>query len=250
MRNPSRSTQSYKHILTKLCRRRISLSKLDSDNVGQVQQRRLGANNASCHRDDRSVICAPANDIDEDELIHLVMPEEEPLPPVQETDEDVFKKLEIALQETNNARTKRWSDYIHGITDALPQLGLASKCLIIYENKKITNRRKHKLMAPEETRLTEKPRRLQPIALKNLRKSTLQPARETAGELCSRTIGLQWTLSPNALPIRKPNIGQLCRNSYPVTEGLHREKTSTTMLKGKTLRVGDYRVSKVLPRIK
>ena len=68
--------------------------------------------------------------------------------------------------------------------------------------------------------------------------------------------GVDWSLSPSnrraahaedpVVPPKPPaHLRQRCRVSFPVTEALHREGTSITKIKAKTLRPGEMKVSKV-----
>ena len=61
--------------------------------------------------------------------------------------------------------------------------------------------------------------------------------------------GVDWIVKPSASRwrplIKAPGIHRRCRAPFPVTEALHREGTSVTKIKAKTLRQGDVQVAKV-----
>ena len=204
--------------------------------------------------------------------------EPEPLPPLplivqQDSDvevkrkreEEVSRRVDEALEETLRTKEKHREDMLAGVSRHYSFK--PPTCLVIYEDGLHRFRRKRK-EAKREARLAEKlaaasegkpsvdGRRRSPSRAR-FPKTTDFISREQTKVDMNNSI-LEWKLPTRSCRQSQPVFhrptacsvsgGKLCRSFYPVTEALHREGTSVSKLKGRSLGPGDCLVAKVWPR--
>ncbi|KAI0207566.1 hypothetical protein LSAT2_007777, partial [Lamellibrachia satsuma] len=204
--------------------------------------------------------------------------EPEPLPPLplivqQDSDvevkrkreEEVSRRVDEALEETLRTKEKHREDMLAGVSRHYSFK--PPTCLVIYEDDLHRFRRKRK-EAKREARLAEKlaaasegkpsvdDRRRSPSRAR-FPKTTDFISREQTKVDMNNSI-LEWKLPTRSCRQSQPVFhrptacsvsgGKLCRSFYPVTEALHREGTSVSKLKGRSLGPGDCLVAKVWPR--
>ena len=178
-------------------------------------------------------------------------------------EEDVTRRVEAAMEETRRAKEKQREDVLAGVPRHYAFK--PPKCLVIYEDDLQRFRRKRR-KANREARLAERRRaaseggkapgrRVSPSRTAFPKVTDFISREQTRIDMDNAT--LEWTL-PTRSYHQQPAVprpvacgvsgGKLCRSFYPVTEALHREGTSVSKLKGRSLAPGDCLVAKVWPR--
>ena len=183
----------------------------------------------------------------------------------QKREEDVMVRVDDALEETLRTKEKQRSDFLAGVPRHF-SFSL-SKCLVIYEDDLHRFRRKRR-KANREARLVEKQKAAsggKPRVISR-RHSPCRATFPKVADFISRentmvdmnNAVLEWKLPTKGYHPAQPACqrqtacsvsgGKLCRSFYPVTEALHREGTSVSKVKGRSLGAGDCLVAKVWPR--
>ena len=178
-------------------------------------------------------------------------------------EEVVTRRVEQALEETRRAKEKQREDVLAGVPRHYAFK--PPKCLVIYEDDLQRFRRKRR-KANREARLAERRRAASEGKAPGKRVSPSRTAFPKVTDFISReqtridmdNATLEWTLPTRSYHHSQPAVhrpvacgvsgGKLCRSFYPVTEALHREGTSVSKLKGRSLAPGDCLVAKVWPR--